>query len=187
MIIYKLKPDTNFRLMYPDDDVYNSDEWEFKCKPLAEKLPQFSAYFDKKSDKPLPDIAYIGMLTFAFRRDVASELLEILEKVGELLPFYVGGEPWYCLNVLESTDALDEEKTKYQYDDGKTKFNPIGFVFDVNKLPESSLFKIPEDNHTNIFCIDRREIKGQIMGDFFYVVDKLGLTGVKFERVYSTD
>jgi hypothetical protein len=80
MKIYTVQPDSSFRLMFPEDSVYDSDDWEFKCEPLAGKLPlHFEAYFSDKNDKPIPDIAWIGMSTFAFREDVATELLDILE------------------------------------------------------------------------------------------------------------
>ena len=120
MKIYNVTPDSNYRLMFPEDDVYDSDDWEFNCQPLAGKLPlHFKAYFSDISDKPLPDIAWIGMNTFAFRDDVAEELLDILESSGELLPFTVDGEQWYCFNALSHSDnAIDVENSKYEIDDG---------------------------------------------------------------------
>ena len=188
MKIYALKPDTDFRLMYPEDDVYDSDYWEFKCEPLIGKLPKtFNAYFSEKSNKPTPDIAYIGMLTFAFRKDVATELADILEAAGELHPFTVDGELWYCLNILQKSDALDKENSSYEVDDGKTKMGLKSLAFDANKLPETSLFKITGDNYTSIYCADSRENDEQILENFFCAVSHFGYTGVKFEEVYSNE
>lgn len=185
--IYKVKPDTDYRLMYPEDGVFDSDDWEFKCSPLIDKLPQFKAYFDKESKKPIPDIAYIGMATFAFRHDVAEALVDILESAGEVLPFFVDEEIWYCLNVMACVDALDESQSEYQFDDGKTKLNPTKFVFNTNKLSESSLFKIPSDNHTNIFCADRRDTDEHVLENFLCAVAGHGFVGVNFEEVYSDE
>lgn len=188
MKIYAVKPDTDYRLMFPEDDVYDMDEWEFKGESLVGKLPkQFTAYFKEGSDKPLPDIAWIGMLTFAFRRDVAGELSEILEAAGELLPFTVDGEIWYCYNVLTSTEALDPDKCDYEIVQGNTRMGLKSYAFDPARLPESSLFKIPQDNHTTMFCVDRRENDEQVLGNFFCAVAAHGYTGVKFEEVFSDE
>ena len=74
MKIYAIQPNPNFALLYPEDSVYRSENWNFKAESLAGILPlHFSAYFSKKSKDPLPDIAWIGMSTFAFRDDVATD------------------------------------------------------------------------------------------------------------------
>ena len=51
------------------------------------------------------------MSTFAFRKDVATALLDALENSGELLPFYHGEELWYLFKVRACVDALDEGKS----------------------------------------------------------------------------
>lgn len=86
-------------------------------------MPQFQSYFDAEKGKPIPDIAYLGMATFAFKRDVAEKMTEMLEAAGEMLPFYCGDDLWYCLNVLKVYDALDESKLEDEYGDGTIKLN----------------------------------------------------------------
>lgn len=104
MRIYRLKPDTRYRLAYPEDKIFGSECWQFKAQPLIEDLPlNFSGFFSKGADAnyPKPDIAYMGMATLALRGDVADSMAEaILEPAGELLPCAIDGELWYCLNVL---------------------------------------------------------------------------------------
>ena len=79
MKIYTVKPDSSFRLMFPEDSVYDSEDWEFKCKSLAGKIPlHFEAYFTDTNDKPIPDIAWIGMNAFAFREGTFSMLVSPL-------------------------------------------------------------------------------------------------------------
>lgn len=185
MKIYLLKPDTRFRFMYPEDSVYTSDEWEFNCEDLVDKLPQFQAYFDKRSDKPIPDIAYIGMSTFAFRHDVATELVDILEASAELLPFYVDDQLWYLLNVRRCVDALDDEKSKYKINNGKIKMHLIEYRFNSNQLKNQTLFKIPNDNKTQIFCVDDRNSDKNVASNLFCAVSAHGYTGLKFEEVFS--
>ena len=187
MKVYKVLPDTDFSLMYPEENVYDSDEWEFKAESLLGKLPNsFNAYFSRKGDKPLPDIAYIGMSTFAFRKDIATELVDILENSGELLPFYVDEELWYCLNVTVQSNALDKEKSKYKIDNGIIKMHLKEYAFVESQLPSSSLFKIPDDNFTHIFCSDRRDNDEQILNNFFCAVSANEYTGLKFEEVFDT-
>lgn len=188
MKIYEIKPDTHYRFMYPEDSVYKSDEWDFNAEPLIEVLPKtFHAYFDKDKDEPLPDIAYIGMMTFAFRKDVATELVDILEAAGELLPFYVDKDLWYCLNVTTIADAVDEEKSTYKINEGNARIGLIKPAFDVDRLPESSsLFKIPSDNFTTIYCADRRDTDEDVLNNFLCAVAGHGYTGVKFVEVYGS-
>tara|TARA_R110002072_G_scaffold271474_2_gene431487 strand:- start:21133 stop:21699 length:567 start_codon:yes stop_codon:yes gene_type:complete len=187
MKIYAVKPDSSFRLMFPEDSVYDSDDWEFKCESLAGKLPlHFDAYFSDSNDKPIPDIAWIGMNTFAFRDDVAAELLDILEEAGELLPFKIGGQQWYCLNVLnKSDDVIDYEKSKYEIEDGEVRFGLKTPAFKLDRLPQSPLFKIKDDNYTTIYCADKRETEEDVMNNFFCAIAGHEYTGIKFEEVFE--
>ncbi|WP_444996672.1 hypothetical protein [Aliikangiella sp. IMCC44359] len=182
MKIYNVKPDANYRLLFPEETVYKSDLWEFKCQPLAGRLPlHFKAQFSDRDDAPLPDIAWIGMSTFAFRRDVADELAHILEPSGELLPFTVDGEQWYCFNVLSHSDnAVDIENSSFEIDDGETRFGLKKPCFIEANLPKTSLFKIKEDNYTNILCVDRREPEEEVLNNFFCAIAAHKFTGIKF-------
>ncbi len=185
MKIYTVKPDSSFRLMFPEDSVYDSEDWEFKCEPLAGKLPlHFEAYFSDKNDKPIPDIAWIGMNTFAFREDVATEILDILEESGELLPFKVNGQQWYCFNVLKKSDnAIDHKKSKYEAEEDGMRFGLQQPAFIIENLPESSLFKIKDDNYTTTYCADKRESDEDVVGNFFCAVAGHRYTGLKFEEI----
>ena len=185
MNIYTVKPDPDFRLMFPEDSVYESENWEFKAKPLAGKIPlHFQAHLSETNDKPIPDIAWIGMTTFAFRKDVATELLDILEDAGELLPFQLDGDVWYCLNVLKSSEnAVDPVKSSYEIDDGEVRFGLKKPFFNLDNLPSSSLFKIKEDNYTNIYCIDKRNTEEDVLNNFFCAIASHKFTGIKFEKL----
>lgn len=185
MKIYKVKPDSSFSLLYPEDPVYRSQNWEFKCESKAGIIPlHFKAYFLSENDNPIPDIAWIGMSTFAFQDEVATALLDILEDAGELLPFTVEGEQWYCFNVLAKTDnGIDHEKSKYEIDDGEMRFGLTKPAFISENLPDTSLFKIKDDNYTNIYCIDKRDTDEDVLSNFFCAVAGHGFTGVIFEEV----
>lgn len=128
------------------------------------------------------------MATFALRADVADALAEeILEPAGELLPFTVDGELWYCLNVTACApqEALDKSRSRYEIEEDGLQLNLLHGAFDVDTLPETSLFKMPSDNYTDIYCADRQESDDQVMGNFFAAVAAYGYTGITFIEVYS--
>lgn len=183
MKIYKLRPDTKFRLMYPEADVFHSELWSFHGETLAGKLMNFNAHFEKGSDEPIPDIAYLGMATFAFKEEIAEELADILENIGELLPFKVDDQTWYALNVTNLIDALDEDNSTYLINTGDIKLNLVKFSFFQEKLTDTNIFKIPQDNYTEIFCCDNRNSDEAILNNLFCAVSAKGYTGMVFEEV----
>ncbi|WP_096086194.1 hypothetical protein [Agaribacterium haliotis] len=186
MKIYTVNPDPDYKLMFPEDKVYDSEHWCFQGDELAGRLPlHFSAYFQDDDKLATPDIAWLGMNTFAFRDDVASALQHILEEFGELLPFKVGEQQWYCFNVLNKlVDALDVKESQYEVDNGEMRFGLTKAVFKANKIPNASVvFKIEEDNYTNIFCTDLRDSDENIMSNLFCAIAAGEYTGVVFEEV----
>jgi len=189
MKIYTVNPNTNYRFMFPEEVVHKNREWRFKGKSLIKIIPkQFKAHFDKNSDNPIPDIALLGMRAFAFKEKVATELSEILEEAGEVLPFWIDDKLWYFLNILDiSKDSLVEDKCEYEVDDEESRFGLIKFHFDASKIISKSLFKIPNDNFTFTYCIDRRGSDEEIMSNFFCAVAAHGYTGLEFKEVFSDE
>lgn len=187
MKIFTAQPDPKYRLMYPEDSVYDSEDWGFKCSPLAGILPlHFEAYFSNKDDKPTPDIAWIGMSTFAFRADVATRMLDLLEASGELLPFKIEGDQWYCLNILQKSDnVIDPQNSKYEIEAGEMRLGLKKPVFVVENLPKPPLFKIKDDNYTATYCIDKRDTEEDVLNNFCCAIAVHGYTGVKFEEVFD--
>jgi len=189
MKIYTVNPDTNYRFIFPEESVYAAQNWKFVGEPLVKILPkQFKAHYKLNSKKPIPDIALLGMRAFAFREEVATELSEILEEAGEVLPFWIDDELWYFLNILDiSEDSLVEDKCEYEVDDEESRFGLIKWYFDTSKIKSKSLFKIPNDNFTFTYCIDRRGSDEEVMSNFFCAVAAHGYTGLEFEEVFSDE
>ena len=52
--------------------------------------------------------------------------------------------------------------------------------FNEKNLPKTPLFKIKDDNYTNILCIDRREPEEEVINNFFCAVAAHKYTGIKF-------
>lgn len=184
MKIYRLRPNTDYKMIFPVDS-FPKGVMSFKGKPIVEDFKKgFQAKYGD-DDKPVPDIAYLGMVTYAFKMEAANNLADILEQAGEALPIYIGEEVWYALNITTISEALDRDKSEFEMNDGKIKKIPNKFVFDINKLPNTSLFKIPDDNFTDVFCIDRRSGDAEILNNFFCAVSGHNLTGLEFEEVFS--
>ncbi len=184
MKIYKLRPNTDYKMIFPVDS-FPRGVMSFKGKPIIDSFKkEFQAKYSD-DDKPIPDIAYLGMVTYAFKMDAANDLADILEESGEALPIYVGEDVWYALNITTTSDALDRDKSEFEMDDGTIKRMPKKFVFDTSKLPDTTLFKIPDDNFTDVFCIDRRSSDEEVLNNFFCAVSGHNLTGLEFEEVFS--
>lgn len=67
------------------------------------------------------------------------------------------------------------------------KFGLIKPTFNIDKIPKlSSLFKVPGDNFTTIFCADRRNTDKDVLSNFCCAVAGHKYTGVKFAEVYDS-
>jgi hypothetical protein len=111
-----------------------------------------------------------------------EKLRDLLEMAGELLPLQYKGDPYTLLNFTECMDCLDHKNTEWVL--GKTtgaKINVKRYVFMPNRLPESSIFKIPE-RPSSIFVAAGRFDPDD---EFKHVVEKEKLEGLLFEEVSS--
>ena len=183
MRVLKLSPDPAYRLLYPSDAVHRPGLWEFHGEPLADRLMGFEAHFDSSKDAPEPDIAYLGMTTFAFRKDVADTLCELLEPWGELLTCHVGDQLWYALNVTTKCDALDEANSEFAINTGTIKLHLCRYAFHKDKLPPCALFKIPQDRYSAIFLADSQQADDEVLSNLFCAVQAYGYRGLLFEEV----
>lgn len=148
-------------------------------------------YIFNPLDRP-PDFWHIGTSS-AFAFDPTSGALgqlpldALLDDAGERLPIEVeDGTPLVVLNVLTVANALDVERTTWApYDQGRHRFVDGGkgaFQFVPNRVPETSIFKIPQNNAAGIFCCER---DGDPDREFRAAVAQAGLTGLRFECVWD--
>lgn len=82
-------------------------------------------------------------------------------------------------------DALDKSRSKYEIETQGLQVNLREGAFAPEKLPQTSLFKIPHDNFTDIYCAARVSCDEDVATNFFAAVAAYGYTGIQFLEVYS--
>jgi hypothetical protein len=129
---------------------------------------------------------FFHLCSGAFVTDPAAteKLQDLLEMAGELLPLHYKEEQYTLLNVTECKDCLDHDATEWVL--GKTtgaKINIKRYVFKPNRLPESTIFKIPE-RLAHIFVAEGRFDPDE---EFKHRVEEENLKGLLFEEIWSDE
>ena len=142
-----------------------------------------------------PDFWSIGGAdTFAFDAD-RSPFNELpinahLDDAGEWLEIDVEdvARPLSLLNVTTVANALDVARSRWRsFDAGSHKYvdpEPGSYVFHADRLPETSIFKIPQNNASEIFCWERTRDPRY---EFKAAVEDEGLTGLKFNLIWEQE
>ena len=110
-----------------------------------------------------------------------------LEMAGQWLPIEVDGGPkLVILNVTQVANAVDVRKTRWTSTDNGQHIHvdhkPGSFVFHSDRLPESSIFKVPQNNYVQILCLER---SGDPREEFKAAVESDGLKGLKFRLLWE--
>lgn len=100
--------------------------------------------FMKRRQRKNADFTFVGNAGLAMSKKAVEALAPLIESSVEILPLKtLAREPFFFINVMESIDALDEEKTVFQYSSvSKTKIGIEKFVFDEEKIKNKHFFKI---------------------------------------------
>lgn len=187
MMVYEIIPDINryqsFLFDYPDDHPFwKSDAGVFDCVPKGSSWSP-SVYIEHPKLKR-GNIFALG-LTLVFDAHATDTLRTLLEMSGELLSLTYKGEKFTVLNVTECVDALDDAKTKWVY--GKStgaKIKIEQYAFHRHRLPEVPLFKIPETSKSHILTIEGMK---EPQDEFKPSIERLGLTGLTFKKIWSSE
>ncbi len=185
MKIYRLRTDVNkFQSFFLEkEDALSLDELSFNGSHRLETWndPGFYVMHPK-----LIKGNFLGFGDASGALTVDTKALQVLEDLfemsGELLPFTYKGAAFQVVNVTNVIDVLDEERTQWFYEKGSSPVER--YVFHENRLTETPLFKIPQENSLDIFAVEgikdpEDEFKGR--------VEQSGLTGLTFEEVWSRD
>lgn len=126
-------------------------------------------------DAAVRDHPYVGMF---------------LEMAGEILPIALDtGESIFVLNVTECVNALDSQRTEFRLDPTtKVRAAIVRYAFDVDRMTQSPIFKIPETRRAEILTFSGRFACAE--DEFMSVFTQTKFTGLKFEPVWkcpSTD
>ncbi len=187
MKVYEIIPDVNhyqsFLFDYPSGHrFWQSDEGVFDCTPKGATWSP-SVYIEHPKLKRGNIFALAG--TLVLDAHATETLRTLLEMSGELLPLTYKAEQFTVLNVIECVDALDDAKTKWVY--GKStgaKIKIEQYAFHRHRLPEVPLFKIPETSKWGVLTIEGMK---DPQDEFKPSIERLGLTGLTFKEIWSSE
>jgi hypothetical protein len=183
--VFRVAADVNhYQYLLPSD----SDApgvYDFDCTPKEAWSPP-----DVYSEEPLlreGDIWGYGMIESAWAvRPGAIEVLKwLLSDAGELLALLYSNKRFALLNVMQCVNCLDQDKTEWEI--GETTGKPIRiekYAFHGSRLPESSIFKIPETRRGEILCYEGVKDPDD---EFKPFVERHEITGLKFTELWSSD
>ena len=188
MKIYRIKTDSNnVQAVQPTDErLSKMDYLKFNCEPRKDNWRELEVYVYNPKTKP-KDFYNMGWEMLIFNEKVLDVCQTIFEMAGEILPLQVErGQKLYLLNILQCINALDYDRTVWDYypRTGR-KGRILKYGFHSEKASnEASIFKIPEENSTTIFCY--ADVKNPD-DEFYHIYHKHKLTGLIFEEVYNDD
>jgi hypothetical protein len=182
--VYRLLPDiNNFQSVLTDD----IDAWpsSFDGNPIGKSWKSPPCYPENLM-KPRPDFWPCVMpATFALASNAlglkgrARPIVTFLDQSCEVLPLKCEGVGKLLLcNVTHVVNCLDKTKSE-PFPDMPGQF--LRLVFHPKRFGYS-LFRIPETRMGEILCV---EGLSDPEDEFKATVEKLGLTGLRFKRIWS--
>lgn len=145
---------------------------------------------DPVRDKRM-DFTYLSAGGFAYWEKVnESDLGEIIEKCGEVLPAKVESKPnpdekLYVFNCTACYNCFDRENGKARWTpDGRMAIQVEKYAFHLDRIGDANLFKIPETHRVAIYTITGQE---EPEDEFYSLYHALGFTGLKFEEVWTDE
>ena len=184
MRVFEVKPDFAYQTFHtsdPNGSENVEEEYSLDGGPkLAtwKPLPMFEADGDLKPG----NFAHCWEGGFIVDARASAVLKPILEKCAELLPLKrYKGRAYHLLNVLSCLECLDEQRTKWRVGKkNRTRFAIDEYQFIPDKLTGPTLFRIQKN--VSLFTVVGRP---RAKAEFKTVVEQEGLTGLKFEEVWS--
>lgn len=154
-------------------------------KPFPSKWNPIELYIDTPN-RPHADFFgfTFGILLCNERsREIASEPLEMS---GELLPVSIEGlsERFWIFNPTNCLNVIDAEKSGWRFVGRSKEFRELYRPhFIAERFGLATLFKIPEDGYTRLYCFERSGDPED--GEFKAIVETNGLTGLRFKEVWA--
>lgn len=178
MKIYKIKFDADHyqSLLITDCEIQRSSLMALDGRSKEELWPNnLEAELDNGNAKQ-PDIYSIEAGNMFMTERVQELLLSRFLGDYEFLPVDLRNQKGVVVNPLGSVDCLDHDKTvwKYGIESGK-KLYIENFVFNVNRIPNSTLFRV-EGDEFSIYCADMED--GSY--NFKSMIEDYSLTGLVF-------
>ena len=185
MKIYALRLDSNNyqRFLPGEEGIWKTRRLKLDCTRKAQDWIPPEIYVPNPTLKR-GNFFYLCSTGFVTDSKATEELRDLLEMAGELLPLRYKNEDYTLLNVTECMDCLDHERTEWEL--ARTtgaKIRIIRHMFKPNRLPESSIFKIPQRLATIYVAEGRFDPEDE----FKARVEKSGLKGLLFEEVWRQE
>jgi len=183
MRIYKLRLDSNnYQRFLPESEgIWKTKRLKMDCtRKLPEWMPP-EIYIPNPTLKK-GNFAHLCAGAFVTDPEATENLRDLFEMAGELLPLQYKGEQYTLLNVTECKDCLDHDGTDWI--PGKTtgaKIDIKSYVFKPTRIPESTIFKIPE-RLAHVFVAEGRFDPDD---EFKFRVEKEKFSGLLFEEVWN--
>ena len=186
--VLKIKADVNkCQWIMPDDPQYTKDGhilFDGTSRIDVWSPPKFYVH-DTTIEKSNFYVVSPGV--FAFDENVMnhSMMAMFFEMAGEILPLELEtGEKLYILNTTEVVNALDQENSVFRKNPRTGKnVRLITPVFKPHRLPESSIFKIPETRRAELLTYTGR--CANPLDEFYANYLESGFTGLSFEEIWS--
>ena len=194
MKVYEIGVDVEkYRWIMPVQDPVPEWRWFFRCEPKPQwTSPLLCHVYDLR--KEAGNFYEFATDALTFDETALEGMRDIFEMAGEILPIeleeeyvegaYRPGGRLYVLNVLECVNALDKEKSEWRRGPAGEKISLKNYAFHRNRMPESSLFKVPEDNYSSVLTyVGLKDPEDEFIGRY----QALGLTGLIFEELWSDE
>ena len=184
MKVHRIRPDVNNYqyFMLEDANIGLTELMTFDGTPKVDTWTAPAVYIHKPRLKKgsFPDLW--ATATLVVDETALEGLRDLLEMLGELLPLPYKDKLYHVLNVTECINVLDDHNTQWLYENGS---GPIKkYAFHSSRFTEAPLFKIPETCRSEILTTEG--IKDP-EDEFKSRVDRLGLKGLIFEEIWSSE
>lgn len=134
-----------------DSHIASSQYSSLRCKgePLNWPSPLPIKVEEEDLGMPEADIGFINIGSLVLSEAANKALADISASCGELLPLTLADRRLWLWNVTTVVDALDKAESVFNSHGGVT-----APVFSRAALANVQVFKIREDNFSNIYCTD---------------------------------
>lgn len=180
--VYKIKQASGYQYFLPE----NQAEWdvlEGRCKPKAATWEPPSVFVFEPFLKE-GDFYQFGNSKLIASPRATKALLGHFQIAGELLPLPHEGTEYTLLNVTECINSLHQERTEWHFYETGERGLIAKYAFHPDRFTESTIFKIPEMNSTEILVVEGLHDPED---EFRYAVERAELKGLLFEELWSDE